>query len=162
MSHAIESYVSNIASPSPNCCHCSNRPDRQTPRDRRKDAKPGQPGAVELGQHRGRMAFSNAVWVPTCPSALAGRMFDTLHGLVHPVLLPAVMRFNLPSCVEKMADIGALLLGGAWFIGGNRSCGIDKLEAFCESWKWRAPQGIVRMSPSCQSSAGWLSMTRAS
>ena len=39
------------------------------------------------------------------------RLFDTTHGMVHPVLLPAVMKYNLPACEEKMATIGEIVLG---------------------------------------------------
>jgi len=31
--------------------------------------------------------------------------------MVHPVLLPHFMRFNLPACKKKMADIGEILVG---------------------------------------------------
>ena len=81
------------------------------------------------------MAFSNASL--GAEHALAhslGGMFDTLHGLVHPVLLPAVMRFNLPECVEKMANIGELMLGKR--LGSSEStalAGIEKLEEYCEA-----------------------------
>lgn len=58
------------------------------------------------------MSFSNAS-LGAC-HAIAhslGGFFDTTHGMVHPVLLPAVMRFNLPVCEEKMATIGEIVLG---------------------------------------------------
>jgi alcohol dehydrogenase len=81
------------------------------------------------------MAFSNAgLGAEHALSHSLGGMFDTLHGLVHPVLLPAVMRFNLPECVEKMAGIGELLLGRR--LGSSEAtalAGIEKLEEYCQS-----------------------------
>jgi alcohol dehydrogenase len=58
------------------------------------------------------MSFSNAS-LGAC-HAIAhslGGFFDTTHGMVHPVLLPAVMKYNLPACEEKMATIGEIVLG---------------------------------------------------
>jgi alcohol dehydrogenase len=57
------------------------------------------------------MSFSNAS-LGAC-HAIAhslGGFFDTTHGMVHPVLLPAVMKFNLPACENKMATIGEIVL----------------------------------------------------
>lgn len=58
------------------------------------------------------MSFSNAS-LGAC-HAIAhslGGFFDTTHGMVHPVLLPAVMSYNLPVCETKMATIGEIVLG---------------------------------------------------
>ncbi len=58
------------------------------------------------------MSFSNAS-LGAC-HAIAhslGGFFDTTHGMVHPVLLPAVMSYNLPVCETKMATIGEIILG---------------------------------------------------
>jgi alcohol dehydrogenase len=57
------------------------------------------------------MSFSNAS-LGAC-HAIAhslGGFFDTTHGMVHPILLPSVMSFNLPACEEKMATIGEIIL----------------------------------------------------
>ena len=57
------------------------------------------------------MSFSNAS-LGAC-HAIAhslGGFFDTTHGMVHPVLLPAVMKYNLPACEAKMATIGEIVL----------------------------------------------------
>jgi alcohol dehydrogenase len=58
------------------------------------------------------MAFSNAsLGMDHALAHSLGGKLDVAHGLIHPILLPAVMRFNLPVCVDKMADIGEIVLG---------------------------------------------------
>ncbi len=57
------------------------------------------------------MAFSNASL--GAEHALAhslGGHFDMRHGVVHPILLTAVMRFNLDYAEEKLGDIGRVIL----------------------------------------------------
>ena len=57
------------------------------------------------------MAFSNAsLGLDHALAHSLGGKLDVAHGLIHPVLLPPVMRFNLPSCVDKMAAIGEIIL----------------------------------------------------
>jgi alcohol dehydrogenase len=58
------------------------------------------------------MAFSNAsLGLDHALAHSLGGKLDVAHGLIHPVLLPPVMRFNLPECEEKMAAIGEIILG---------------------------------------------------
>jgi alcohol dehydrogenase len=58
------------------------------------------------------MAFSNAsLGLDHALAHSLGGKLDVAHGLIHPVLLPPVMRFNLPTCMEKVADIGEIVLG---------------------------------------------------
>ncbi|MFW5735542.1 MAG: alcohol dehydrogenase, partial [Oceanidesulfovibrio sp.] len=56
------------------------------------------------------MSFSNAGLgaLHSLAHSLGG-MFDVLHGLVHPILLPAVMRFNRPHAQDRMAAIGRIV-----------------------------------------------------
>ncbi|MFZ7124569.1 MAG: iron-containing alcohol dehydrogenase [Desulfobacterales bacterium] len=80
------------------------------------------------------MAFSNAsLGLDHALAHSLGGKLDVAHGLIHPVLLPPVMRFNLPVCVEKMADIGEIVLGRR---NGSAEAtameGIERLEAFFE------------------------------
>lgn len=79
------------------------------------------------------MAFSNAgLGAEHALAHSLGGMFDTLHGLVHPILLPPVMRFNLPACVDKMAVIGEMLLGAtAGSPEKTALAGIERLREFC-------------------------------
>ena len=78
------------------------------------------------------MAFSNAsLGLDHALAHSLGGKLDLAHGLIHPVLLPAVMRFNLPVCMEKMAEIGEIVLGRR---AGNAEttalAGIEHLETF--------------------------------
>ena len=58
------------------------------------------------------MAFSNAsLGLDHALAHSLGGKLDLAHGLIHSVLLPPVMRFNLPTCMEKVADIGEIVLG---------------------------------------------------
>ena len=82
------------------------------------------------------MAFSNASL--GAEHALAhslGGHFDMCHGTVHPILLTAVMRFNLECAEEKMGDIGRVVLDRR--VGSDRDtaiAGIDRLEEFFASF----------------------------
>jgi alcohol dehydrogenase len=78
------------------------------------------------------MAFSNAsLGLDHALAHSLGGKLDLAHGLIHPVLLPPVMRFNLPACEDKMAAIGHIITGqrGAHKEETARQ-GIRKLEAF--------------------------------
>ena len=79
------------------------------------------------------MAFSNAsLGMDHALAHSLGGKLDLAHGLIHPVLLPPVMRFNLPVCAEKMAAIAEIILGGR--PGGGAEAaglqGIERLENF--------------------------------
>jgi alcohol dehydrogenase len=78
------------------------------------------------------MAFSNAsLGLDHALAHSLGGKLDLAHGLIHPILLPAVMRFNLPLCVDKMADIGEIVLGRrASSAEATAQAGIERLEAF--------------------------------
>ncbi len=81
------------------------------------------------------MAFSNAsLGLDHALAHSLGGKLDLAHGLIHPVLLPPVMRFNMPVCVEKMADIGEIVMGRR-YDGAEQTAraGIEKLEAFFEA-----------------------------
>jgi alcohol dehydrogenase len=78
------------------------------------------------------MAFSNAsLGLDHALAHSLGGKLDLAHGLIHPVLLPPVMRFNLPTCMKKVADIGEIVLGHR---KGSAEAtareGIARLEAF--------------------------------
>ncbi len=112
LAHAVESYVSLIAhtlteTQALKAVHLilDNLQPALTTRD---------PQALEylsIAATAAGMSFSNAS-LGAC-HAIAhslGGFFDTTHGMVHPVLLPAVMKYNLPACEEKMATIGEIVL----------------------------------------------------
>lgn len=131
LAHAVESYVSKLASPFT---------EVQALRAIELIVKNLHPAAEERDIHAleqmsiaataAGMSFSNAGLGSLHALAHSlGGICDVLHGWVHPVLLPAVMRYNLSSCVDKMGEIGRI-------ISGSRMCttseaamlGINSLE----------------------------------
>ena len=113
LAHAVESYVSTIASPftelqSLQAIELILKNLKPAVEERSIDALE----QLSIASTAAGMAFSNASL--GAGHALAhslGGMFDILHGLVHPILLPAVMRFNTPAVTKKMGIIGRLILG---------------------------------------------------
>jgi alcohol dehydrogenase len=113
LSHAVESYVSLIAH---TLTETQALKAMHLILDNLKPAlKTRDPLAVEnlsMAAVAAGMSFSNAS-LGAC-HAIAhslGGFFDTSHGMVHPVLLPAVMSYNLPACEEKLANVGEIVLG---------------------------------------------------
>ncbi len=83
------------------------------------------------------MAFSNAsLGLDHALAHSLGGKLDVAHGCIHPVLLPSVMRFNLPNCKEKMADIGELVIGHRCGSAEKTAReGIERLEVFFDNLK---------------------------
>jgi alcohol dehydrogenase len=112
--HAVESYVSTIASPfsesqSLKAIELIAKNLKSAVETRELDRLE----QLSIASTAAGMAFSNAgLGLEHALAHSLGGMFDTLHGMVHPVLLPAVMRFNYSACPERMATIGEILLGG--------------------------------------------------
>lgn len=133
MSHAIESYVSNIASTLTEI-HSLKAIDRIIKYLPKTLKEPSIENLENLGtaSTSAAMAFSNAsLGLDHALAHSLGGKLDVAHGLIHPVLLPPVMRFNLPACPAKTADIGEIVLGRR--VGDDNAtarAGIEKLEAF--------------------------------
>lgn len=136
MCHAIEAFVSKIASP---FTEVQSLKAIQLIMENLEKAKQSRDleslENLSIASTSAAMSFSNASL--GAEHALAhslGGMYDVLHGLVHPVLLPPVMRFNLPTCVEKMAEIGRILLGKSRRSAKSTAlAGIERLEDYCKS-----------------------------
>lgn len=138
LAHAIEAYISTIASPF-TAMHSLKAIDlilRFLPKavETRSVDFLEQLSTASISAS---MAFSNASL--GAEHALAhslGGHFDMRHGVIHPILLPRVMRFNLDYAVDKMADIGRVVLDRR--LGTPREtavAGIEKLEEFFASFK---------------------------
>ncbi len=134
--HGVESYVSTIASP---FTELQSIKAMQLIMHHLEPAVQSR-GIDDLEQlstasTAAAMAFSNAgLGAEHAIAHSLGGMFDTLHGLVHPVLLPHVMRFNLPACTEKMAHVGEILLGKKRRTPiATAVAGIKRLEEFSRS-----------------------------
>ncbi|HOV85572.1 MAG TPA: iron-containing alcohol dehydrogenase [Syntrophobacteraceae bacterium] len=136
LSHAVESYVSRIASPftesqSLQAIQLIMKFARRAVESRELEYLE----QLSIASNAAAMAFSNAgVGAEHALAHALGGMFDVLHGWVHPVLLPAVLRFNSSKCLNKMAVIGDTILGKRY--GSHQAtcdAAIDKLDEFCAS-----------------------------
>ncbi|OGR34272.1 MAG: alcohol dehydrogenase [Desulfovibrionales bacterium GWA2_65_9] len=113
LAHAVESYVSPIANPFTEVQSLKGldllirhiRPALET-----LDMDDLEQLAI-AGTSSG-MAFTNAsVGLGHALAHALGGMFDVVHGISHALLLPSVMRYNLPACTKKMATIGRIITG---------------------------------------------------
>lgn len=111
--HAVESYLSLLASPfteyqAVKAIRLIMTNLRPAVEDRSIEALEN----LSIASTAAGMSFSNAgLGVGHSLAHSLGGMFDVSHGLVHPILLPAVMRFNLPHSVAKLAEIGRIVCG---------------------------------------------------
>lgn len=136
MAHAVESYVSLLASPFTEM-HSLKAVElivRHLPRA----AETRSIDALEnlcIASTSAGMAFSNAsLGMDHALAHSLGGVLDVVHGLIHPVLLPHVMRYNLPACPEKIARIGQIVLGRQLgSVEETALAGIEKLAAYCEA-----------------------------
>lgn len=137
LAHAIEAYVSVIASPftqmhSLKAIELIYNNLKHAVETRSIDSLE----QLSIASVSASIAFSNAsLGVEHALAHSLGGYFDIPHGAVHPILLASVMRFNLESCVDRMADIGRIILGEQR--GSNHRTaleGIDKLVEFFSSF----------------------------
>ena len=137
LAHAIESHVSRIASPftqmhSLKAVDLILRHLQDAVQTRSLEALE----QLSIAAISASMAFSNASL--GAEHALAhslGGHFDLAHGAVHPILLTAVMRFNLSSSTAKFAEIGRVILNKN--LGSDLETaegGIEKLNEFFASF----------------------------
>jgi alcohol dehydrogenase len=133
LSHAVEAYVSTIASTFTDihALKAINVIMETLPRVQEERPMAMLEALASAGTSAG-MAFSNAsLGLDHALAHSLGGKLDVAHGLIHPVLLPPVMRFNLPACPAKMADIGEIILGRRYADDVQTAqAGIEKLEEF--------------------------------
>lgn len=137
LAHAIEAYTSTIASP-----FTAMQSLKAIDLILRYLPKAVETRSMEyleklsIASISASMAFSNASL--GAEHALAhslGGHFDMRHGVIHPILLTAVMRFNLDHAETKLADIGRVVLDRN--LGSVREtalAGIARLEEFFASF----------------------------
>ncbi len=137
LSHAIESYLSRIASPftMPQSLKAIDLIIRNLPHA----AQTKSLDALEklsIASIAASMAFSNAgLGAEHALAHSLGGHFDMAHGVIHPILLTTVMRFNMDSSLSRMADIGRVILGSER--GSQQEtalAGIERLEEFFASF----------------------------
>jgi alcohol dehydrogenase class IV len=113
LAHAVESYVSPIANPFTEM-HSLKGLDllirHLHPALETLDIVDLEQLAI-AGTSSG-LAFTNAsVGLGHALAHALGGMYDVVHGMAHSLLLPLVMRYNLPECEEKMARMGEIIIG---------------------------------------------------
>lgn len=136
LAHAIESYLSTISSPftEMQSLKAIDLIIRNLPRAAQSKSLDALE-QLSIASVAASMAFSNASL--GAEHALAhslGGQFDMRHGVVHPILLTAVMRFNLDFAEAKLGEIGNAILKKRY--SSNRDtaiAGIEKLEEFFAS-----------------------------
>ncbi len=131
MAHAVESYVSKLATPitrmhSHKAIELIVKNIQPAVEDKDTEAL----RQLSIASTSAGMAFSNAgLGVLHSIAHSLGGMYDVLHGMVHPVLLPSVMRFNMRECTETMGTIGRIIAGARLCSDQQAAlAGIDKLE----------------------------------
>jgi alcohol dehydrogenase len=138
LSHAVEAHVSRIASPMTEVHslkaielifhHLPKALETRSIHHLEKLSMAGTSAA---------MAFSNAsLGMDHALAHSLGGVLDTIHGIIHPILLPQVMRFNLKSSTDKIAQIGQVILGKSLSTPEETAlAGIECLEAYFKSLK---------------------------
>ncbi|MEZ7196063.1 iron-containing alcohol dehydrogenase [Pseudodesulfovibrio karagichevae] len=113
LAHAVESYVSRMASPfsEPQSMQAIQL-FMENIREAVDSKSPEALKNLSIASTAAGMAFSNAgLGIAHSLAHSIGGRFDVLHGMVHPVLLPSVMRFNLTSRPKKLAQVGFQITG---------------------------------------------------
>ncbi len=160
LAHAIEAYMSRIASPLTEMHSLKavdlildNLPTAVATRS--LDALE----QLSIASVSASMAFSNAgLGVEHALAHSLGGQFDMKHGVVHPILLPSVMRFNLPFNTRKMAELGRVILKGAEASEEQTAwAGIERLDAFFASF--HVPLRLREVIPE-QEESTWVSICR--
>ena len=137
LAHAIEAYLSRISSPftepqSLKAIDLITRNLKHAVETRSLDSLE----KLSIASIAASMAFSNAgLGAEHALAHSLGGHFDMSHGVIHPILLTSVMRFNLDYCTTKMADIGRVVLNKR--LGSEQEtalAGIEKLEEFFASF----------------------------
>ncbi len=129
LAHAIESYISRLASPftEPQALNAIKLiAENLEAAANRKD--PEALTQLAIASTAAGMSFSNAgLGVGHALAHALGGRYDVMHGMALPILLPSVMRFNIPSCKGKIATI-------ARTINGASLCSIDEqAEQVCDT-----------------------------
>ncbi len=137
LAHAIEAYVSKIASP---FTEMQSLKAIDLILGNLKDAVETHSldslEQLSVAAIAASMAFSNAgLGAEHALAHSLGGHFDMPHGTVHPILLTAVMRFNLTCATPKLAEIGRVILNKR--LGSDLETaegGIAKLDEFFASF----------------------------
>lgn len=162
MAHAVESYLSVLASPFTEvlALEAISRIVHSLP----AAAEDRSPVAMEqlcIASTQAGMSFSNAgLGIGHSLAHALGGVYDVIHGDVHPVVLPVVMEYNLPNCVDKLAAIGERIPGAARKTPeATARAGIDFLREFFTSLG--ADTQLSRILPENVHQADWPTVAAA-
>ncbi len=137
LAHAIEAYMSRIASPFTEM-HSLKAIDLILANLQRAVASRSLDSLEQLSVAAvsASMAFSNAgLGAEHALAHSLGGHFDMRHGVVHPVLLTEVMRFNAAINPVRMAEIGRVILKRQLGSESDTAfAGIERLEEFFASF----------------------------
>ncbi len=136
LSHAIEAHVSRIASPMTEV-HSLKAIEliiQYLPLALENDSV-DHLEKLSMAGTSAAMAFSNAsLGLDHALAHSLGGMLDAVHGTIHPILLPQVMRYNLCESTDKTAEIGRVILGRSLESPeATALAGIEKLETYFRS-----------------------------
>ncbi len=138
LAHAIEAYMSRIASPLTEM-HSLKAVDLILSHLPTAVATRSQEALEQLSiaSVSASIAFSNAgLGAEHALAHSLGGQFDLQHGVVHPILLPSFMRFNLPFNIRKMAELGRVILNQQEnYSEKTARAGIERLEDFFASFQ---------------------------
>lgn len=148
LTHAVEAFVSTASTSLTDACaekafeliseHLANAYNN--------GEDMGARNGMAEGQLLAGMAFNNASlgYVHGIAHQLGG-MYDLPHGVCNAILLPHVQRFNLPSCVNKLAIVAEKLgveVGGLE-LEQRASAAIDKMEEISRTVN--IPSGLAEL-----------------
>lgn len=124
LTHAVESFINNVENPVTR--HLAAKAiELMSANLRTAVYNPGNLQArsdMLLGSTLAGMAFTvTRLGNVHAMSHPLGAYFNVPHGVANSILLPRVMAFNLPACVERMAEVARLM--------GERVEGLTPLEA---------------------------------
>ena len=137
LAHAIEAYMSRIASPFTEM-HSLKAVDLILANLQEAVATRSLESLEQLSiaSVSASMAFSNAgLGAEHALAHSLGGHFDMRHGVLHPILLTSVMRFNAACNPKKMAEIGRVILDRR--LGSDEAtalAGIERLDEFFASF----------------------------
>ena len=135
MTHAVEAYTCNLANPHTDACALyAIEIIQKNLRKAVSDSDIESCTGMMLGSNIAGIAFGYAdVAAVHCMAEALGGRYDTPHGVANAILLPTVTEFNIPSDVEKHANVAKAL--GVGIEGMNAEAaameGVKALEKLC-------------------------------
>lgn len=125
LTHAVEAYLSRSATPLTDACalQAIRLIGEHLPKAVARGGDMDARAAMAYAQYLAGLACNSAgVGAVHAVAHQLGGIHNLPHGLCNAVLLPWVLEYNLPACLERLARIGEALSGE----GGTGSVGAEK------------------------------------